>query len=92
LKGLRPKCDRPESPDDNVEVRMGRGLKYPKDRGYARFLTTVGYDRNWAGLLATRIVEGGRVRAAGSKMGKDFARALRRLANSRLEAEAFLSN
>jgi len=92
LKAVRPECDRPESPHDNVEVRIGRGLKYPKDRGYARFLTTLGYDRNWAGLLAARIVEEGRVRAAGSRMSKDFAQALRRVANPRLDAEAFLSN
>ena len=33
----RCECERPESPDDDAEVRIGRGLKYPKDKGYAKF-------------------------------------------------------
>ena len=59
LGTVRPECDRPESPDDDAEVRIGRGLKYPKDKGYAKFLTTLGYDRNWAGMLAAKIAEKG---------------------------------
>ena len=91
LKAVRPECDRPESPHDNVEsqdrswseVSQGQGLREVSH--YARL-------RSQLGLLAARIVEEGRVRAAGSKMSKDFAQALRRLANPSLEAEAFLSN
>lgn len=90
LRRVRPECDRPESPDDDVEVRIGRGLKHPKDNGYAKFLMTLGYDPNWAGMLAARIVEEGRVRAAASKKSTDFAQALRRLGNARLETESFL--
>ena len=37
LGTVRPECERPESPDDDAEVRIGRGLKYPKDKGYAKF-------------------------------------------------------
>ncbi len=92
LRTVRPECDRPDSPDDDAEVRIGRGLKHPKDKGYAKYLTTLGYDRNWAGMLAAKIVEEGRIRAATSNKRTDFARALRRLANPRLETEAFLSN
>ena len=92
LGTVRPECDRPESPDDDAEVRIGRGLKYPKDKGYAKFLTTLGYDRNWAGMLAAKIVEEGRVRAATSQKKREFARALRRLAYPRLKREAFLAD
>jgi hypothetical protein len=92
LRTVRPECDRPESPYDDAEVRLGRGLKYPKDRGYAKFLATLGYDRNWAGMLAAKIVEEGRVRAATSQKKREFAQALRRLTNPRLETEAFLAN
>jgi hypothetical protein len=60
---VRPECDQPESPFDDAEVRIGRGLKYPKDKGYGKFLETLGYDRSWAGMLAAWIVEEGRVRA-----------------------------
>ena len=67
LKTVRPECDRPESPDDDAEIRIGRGLKHPKDKGYAKFLVTLGYDPNYAGMLAAMIVEEGRVRAATSK-------------------------
>jgi hypothetical protein len=88
----RPECDQPESPSDDAEVRIGRGLKYPKDEGYGKFLETLGYDRNWAGMLAARIVEEGRVQAATAKKGSELAQALRRLANPRLETEAFLAN
>jgi hypothetical protein len=52
LRAVRPECDRPESPYDDAAVRIGRGLKYPRDKGYAKFLTALGYDRNWAGMLA----------------------------------------
>jgi hypothetical protein len=92
LRTVRPECDRPESPLDDAEIRIGRGLKHPKDRGYAEFLTTLGYDRNWAGMLAAKIVEEGRVRAATAKKSAEFAQALRRLPNPRLETEAFLAN
>jgi hypothetical protein len=92
LTRVRPECDRPESPHDDALVRIGRGLKYPKDEGYAKFLATLGYDRNWAGMLAAMIVEKGRVRAATAKRSAEFAQALRRLANPRLETEAFLAN
>jgi hypothetical protein len=92
LRAVRPECDRPESPYDDAAVRIGRGLKYPKDKGYAKFLTALGYDRNWAGMLAATVVEEGRVRAATSQKKTEFARALRRLANPCLEAEAFLAN
>jgi hypothetical protein len=92
LRTVRPECDQPEGPSDDAEVRMGRGLKYPKDKGYGKFLETLGYDRNWAGMLAARIVEEGRVQAGTAKKGSEFAQALRRLANPRLETEAFLAN
>ena len=89
---VRPECDQPESPDDDAEIRIGRSLKYPKDKGYGKFLETPGYDRNRAGMMAAMIVEEGRVRAATAKRNAEFAQALRRLANSRLETEAFLAN
>ena len=92
LKTVRPECDRPESPDDDAEIRIGRGLKHPKEKGYAKFLVTLGYDPNWAGMLAAMIVEEGRVRAATSKKRREFSRALRRLANPRLGTEAFLAS
>jgi hypothetical protein len=92
LRTVRPECDQPASPYDGAEVRIGRGLKYPKDRGYGKFLETLGYDRNWAGMLAAMIVEEGRVRAATAKRGSEFAQALRRLANPRLETKGFLAN
>ena len=92
LRTVRPECDLPESPFDDAEVRIGRGLKYPQDKGYGKFLETLGYDRNWAGMLAAMIVEEGRVRAATAKRSADFAQVLRRLANPRLETEAFLAD
>ena len=92
LRTVRPECDQPESPDDDAEIRIGRGLKHPKDKGYGKFLETLGYDRNWAGMMAAVIVEEGRVRAATAKRSTEFAQALRRLANPRLETEAFLAN
>jgi hypothetical protein len=92
LRTVRTECDQPESPYDGAEVRIGRGLKHPKDKGYGKFLETLGYDRNWAGMLAAMVVEEGRVRAATAKRGSEFAQALRRLANPRLETEAFLAN
>ena len=61
LNTVRPECDRPESPYDDAEIRIGRGLKHPKGKGYAKFLAELGYDRNWAGMLAAMIVEEGRV-------------------------------
>jgi hypothetical protein len=92
LSTVRPECDQPESPNDDAEVRIGRGLKYPKDKGYGIFLETLGYDRNWAGMAAAMIVEEGRVRAATAKRSTEFAKALRRLANPRLETQACLDN
>ena len=89
---MRPECDQAESPDDDAEVRIGRGLKYPNDKGYGKFLETLGYDRNWAGMAAAMIVEEGRIRAATAKRSTEFAQALRRLANPRLETEAFLAD
>src|SRR6202020_3217025 len=92
LRPVGPECDQPESPFDDAEVRIGRGLKHPKDKGYGKFLETLGYDRNWAGMQAAVIVEKGRVRAATSKRSWEFAQALRRLANPRLETKAFLAD
>jgi hypothetical protein len=92
LRTVRPDCDRPETPSDDAEVRIGRGLKHPKDKGYSKFLMTLGYDRNWAGMLAAMIVEQGRVRAATSRKKTEFARALLCLANPQLTTEAFLAN
>jgi hypothetical protein len=43
-------------------------------------------------MMAAMIVEEGRVRAATAKRSTEFAQALRRLANPRLETEAFLAN
>src|SRR6516225_5966534 len=74
LRAVRPECDRPESPDDDAEIRIGRGLKHPKEKGYAKFLTQLGYDRNWAGMLAAAIVEEGRVRAATSQKKRNLLR------------------
>lgn len=92
LKRVRLECDRPESSGDDLEVRVGRGLKHPNDTGYAKFLMALGFDPNWAGMLAAKIVEEGRARAATSVMQTDFARALRRLGNARLKEEPFLFN
>jgi hypothetical protein len=92
LGTTRPECDQAESPDDSVEVRIGRGLKYPKDKGYAKFLATLGYDRNWAGMQAAYIVEQGRIRVATSRKRTAFAKALRQLAKPRLATKAFLDN
>ena len=92
LRTVRPECDQPESPDDDAAVRIGRGLKHPKDKGYAKFLAELGYDRNWAGMMAAMIVEEGRVRAATSQKKTEFAQALRRLANPHLDKAAFLAN
>jgi hypothetical protein len=92
LRTVRTECDQPERPYDGAGVRVGRGLKHPKDKGYGKFLETLGYDRNWAGMLAAMIVEEGRVRAGTSKRGWEFAQALRRLANPRLETKAFLAD
>src|SRR6185312_1837178 len=92
MNTVRPECDRPESPYDDAEIRIGRGLKHPKGKGYAKFLAELGYDRNWAGMLAAMIVEEGRVRVATSQKKTEFAHALRRLANPRLDKEAFLAN
>ena len=91
LSVVRPECDRPESPSDDAEVRIGR-LKYLKDRGYAKFFAELGYDRNWAGLLAARIVEESRVRVAARRKSGELVQALRRLANPRLDKEVFLAN
>jgi hypothetical protein len=77
LRTVRPERDQPESPDDDAAVRIGRGLKYPKDRGYGKVLETLGYDRNWAGMVAAMIVEEGRVQAATAKRTTEFAPALR---------------
>ncbi|HEY5204742.1 MAG TPA: hypothetical protein VIJ63_09115 [Roseiarcus sp.] len=92
LRTVHPECDQPESSDDDAEVRIRRGLKYTNDKGYNKFLETAGYDRNWAGMLAAWIVEEGRVRAATARKNSEFAQALRRLANPRLETKAFLAN
>jgi hypothetical protein len=92
LRTVRPECDRPETPSDDAEVRIGRGLKHPKDKGYAKFLMTLGYDRNWSGMLAAMIVEQGRVRAATSQKRTEFARALLWVANPQLTTEAFPAN
>lgn len=92
MRTVRPECGQPEGPYDDAEIRIGRSFKYLKDMGYGKFLETLGYDRNWAGMLAAMIVEEGRVRAATSKRKAEFARALRQLANPRLETEAFLAN
>ena len=90
LRIVRPECDRPESPNDSVQVRIGRGLKYPKDKGYAKYLSTLGYDRNWAGMQAATIVAQGRARVATSQKRTAFAKALRQLANPRRKTQAFL--
>jgi hypothetical protein len=74
LRTVRPECDQPESPSDDAEVRMGRGLKYPKDKGYGKFLETLGYDRNWAGMLAARIVEEGAFRRGRQKKVRSLLR------------------
>jgi hypothetical protein len=92
LRTVRPECDWPETTCDNAEVRIGRGLAHPKDNGYAKFLMTLGYDRNWSGMLAAMIVEQGRVRAATSQKRTEFARALLCVANPQLTTEAFLAN
>jgi hypothetical protein len=92
LSRVRPECDQPESSSDDAAVRMGRGLKYPKDKGYAKFFVERGFDRNWAGMLAAKNVEEGRVRVATRRRGLELAQALRRLANPRLQKEAFLAN
>lgn len=92
LRTVRPECDQPESPHDGAEVRTGRGLKHPKDKGYAKLLTTLGFDHNWAGMLAAWIVENGRVRAATAQRKTEFARALYRLAKPCLETKALLAN
>ena len=37
-KMVCPECDQPESPQDDAEVRLGRGLKFPKAKGYAQYV------------------------------------------------------
>jgi hypothetical protein len=85
-------CDNPPSPDDSVRVRLDRGLKYPKDRGYAKLLVSRGYDPNWAGFQAASIVEEGRGRAATSQKRAAFANAFRQLARPELSDEKFREN
>jgi hypothetical protein len=85
-------CDNPPNADDSVRVRLDRGLKYPKDRGYAKLLVSVGYDPNWAGFLAASIVEEGRVRAATSQKRAAFANAFRQLARPELSDKKFREN
>jgi len=92
LRSVRPECDLPANPDDDVEVRLGRGLKHPKDNGYAAFFRTLGCDRHWAGMLAARIVEEGRVRAATSKRSTEFRNTLRRLSDPRRDPKAFVDD
>ena len=41
LRDGAAECDLPESPFDDAEVRIGRGLKYPQDKGYGKFLETL---------------------------------------------------
>jgi hypothetical protein len=73
LRTVRAECDQPESSSDDAAVRLGRGLKYPKDRGYAKFFAELGCDRNWAGMIAAKIVEEGRVRVARRQKGVELA-------------------
>ena len=59
LATLDPAYDSPPKPDEPLNVTLGRRMKYPGDRGYAKFLTGLGYDRNWAGFLAAWVVANG---------------------------------
>ena len=69
-----------------------RAIMAPEGQGLGEVSCAARYDRNWAGMLAAMIVEGGRVRVATSQKKTEFAHALRRLANPRLDKEAFLAN
>ena len=92
LLTVRPECDDPPRPDDDAEIRLGRGLKHPKDKGYAQLFVSMGYDPNWAGLQAAYVVEQGRIRAATSQKRPAFAKAVRQLAKPGLSDEAFREN
>jgi hypothetical protein len=92
LQTVRPECDEPPRPDDDAEIRLGRGLKHPKNNGYAKLFVSVGYDPNWAGFQAAYVVEQGRIRAATSQKRAAFAKALRQLAKPDLSDEAFREN
>lgn len=90
LQVLPPECDQPPSDNDPLSVKLGRGLKYPNcSRGYAKYLISIGYDPNWAGMLAAQIVAEGYRRAETSRRNSQFARALDRMANPRLPPKAF---
>jgi hypothetical protein len=46
LATLDPGCDSLPKPDEPLKVTLGRRMKYPGDRGYAKFLNGLGYGRN----------------------------------------------
>ena len=84
LQVLSPECDQPPNDHDTLSVKLGRGLKYPKNNGYAKYLASIGYHPKLAGMLAAQIVAEGHRRAETSRRNSQFAAALRRIANPRL--------
>ena len=85
-----PACDSPPKPDEPLNVTLGRRMKYPGDRGYVKFLTGLGYDRNWAGLLAAWVVATGRRKAQAAEMQLKVFEAIRFIAKPGRTKEPFL--
>jgi hypothetical protein len=80
LATLDPACDSPPKPDEPLNVTLGRRMKYPANRGYEKFLTGLGYDRNWAGFLAAWVVANGRRKAQAAEIQLKVFEAIRFIA------------
>jgi hypothetical protein len=90
LATLDPACDSPPKPDEPLNVTLGRRMKYPGDRGYVKFLTGLGYDRNWAGFLAAWVVATGRRKAQADEIQLKVVEAIRFIAKPGRRREPFL--
>jgi hypothetical protein len=90
LATLDPACDSPPKPDEPLNVTLGRRMKHPGDRGYVKFLTSLGYDRNWAGLLAAWVVATGRRKAQAAEIQLKVVEAVRFIAKPGRRREPFL--
>jgi hypothetical protein len=92
LRTLDPACDGPPEPGEPLRVTLGRGMKYPADKGYAKYLVALGYDPHWAGFLASYIVAEGRRKERDASMFLKMSRAFRFLAKPGRGKKAFLRN
>ena len=90
LATLDPACDSPPKPDEPLNVTLGRRMKYPANRGYEKFLTGLGYDRNWAGFLAAWVVANGRRKARAAEIQLKVFEAIRFIAKPGRREEPFL--